>query len=73
MQVSSEMRGVGRTRPAEEAKRKVQEKGVREKYMKAKEDLHAKNTRMLRSEEEEKQLEEHEINKQDELRNEEEE
>ena len=33
MQVSSgeEMRGVGRTRPAEEAKRKEQEKGVRGK------------------------------------------
>ena len=33
MQVSSvgEIRGVGRTRPAEEAKRKEQENGVREK------------------------------------------
>ena len=51
MQVSSEeeMRGVGRTRPAEEAKRKEQETGVQEKEQtKAKEDLQAKENRRTR-------------------------
>ena len=43
------MRGVGRMRPAEEAKRKDQDKGVREKEnMKTKEDLQAKENSRTR-------------------------